>query len=131
MLTFRFKTALLIDDNDVDTLIHSKLVKNSCFAEEIIIKYSAIEALEYLSERLFSSQAFPEIIFLDINMPLMNGFDFLTELDKFPVSVWKETKIIMLSSTIHKEEIDKIHSNPKVYTFICKPLTALGLMRLM
>jgi CheY-like chemotaxis protein len=64
-------------------------------------------------------------------MPVMNGFEFLEELIKLPSFVWEKAKIIMLSSTIHKEEIEKIKSNRYVDSFICKPLTAQALMQLL
>jgi CheY-like chemotaxis protein len=62
---------------------------------------------------------------------MMNGFEFLEELGKLPSFIWEKAKIIMLSSTIHKEEIEKIKANRYVDCFICKPLTPQALMQLL
>lgn len=131
MQSFRYKTALLIDDDEVDTIIHVSIIRNILLAEKTITFTSAKEALVFIHEITHFGQDLPDIIFLDINMPALNGFDFLDKLKHLPSSVWKNTKIIMLSSTLHLEEIEKINCNSLVYTFINKPLTSQALKLLL
>ncbi len=130
MQPFRYKLALLIDDDEVDNIIHTSIIRNTLLAEKTITYRSSKEAFTFITEMIDFGQDLPEIILLDINMPILNGFQFLDKLQEFPSSFWKNTKIIMLSSTIHKEEIEKIRANPLIYFFICKPLTSQVLNQL-
>ena len=131
MQTYRYKLALFIDDDEVDTIIHVSIIRNLLLAERTITYSSAKEAFIFITEMIALSQDLPEIIFLDINMPILNGFQFLDKLKDLPSSTWINTKIIMLSSTLDKDEIEKIKFNPLVYTFICKPLTSHALNQLL
>ena len=65
----------------------------------------------------------PEVIFLDINMPIVDGFVFLFEFESFPDSIKDNSKIIVLSSSDNKKDIDRIVDNDHVIHFITKPLS--------
>ena len=67
--------------------------------------------------------AIPDIIFLDINMPIVDGFVFLYEYEKFSNSVKDKCRVIILSSSDNKRDIDKIINNDFVIKFVTKPLT--------
>ena len=69
----------------------------------------------------------PNIIFLDINMPIVDGFVFLYEFEKFNELVRNKCKVIILSSSDNKRDIDKIVNNNHVIKFITKPLTEVAL----
>lgn len=72
----RFECIMLIDDNKVDNFFHERVIKKNDISENIIIKESGEEALLYLNEK---NSLKPELIFLDINMPGMNGWEFILE----------------------------------------------------
>ena len=76
-----FKTCLLIDDNYIDNFVTRKILEGSNFVDEIIVVRSATEAIEALSNGSIK----PDVIFLDVRMPLMGGFEFLDEYDKIDI----------------------------------------------
>jgi CheY-like chemotaxis protein len=118
--TYKYQRVMIIDDSELDRFIIEKFIKHTNFANEIIMCSTGNAALAYLTSIADLSQL-PSIIFLDINMPVMTGFDFLEEYDKLPENT-KRQNIIMLSSSINQDEIKKATSNPYVLKFMGKPI---------
>ncbi|WP_044241045.1 response regulator [Flexithrix dorotheae] len=114
---------MLVDDNDTDNFINNRIIELTSFAIRIEIKNSGKSALEYLENAKDDPENLPDLIFLDINMPIVDGFVFLYEFEKFPDSIKKKCKIAILSSSDNKRDIDKIVDNDYVIKFITKPLT--------
>ena len=117
-MTIRFKTCLLIDDNYIDNFVTRKILENSNFAETIVVVRSADEAINTLREGLVK----PNVIFLDIRMPVMSGFEFLDEYDKLDIDK-ENIKIFMLSSSLDPVDLRKSSDNKYISQFIHKPLT--------
>jgi CheY-like chemotaxis protein len=114
---------MLVDDNDTDNFISKRIIEITEFAKDVEIKNSGKSALEYLEENKENPDRLPNIIFLDINMPIVDGFVFLYEFEKFSDTVKDKCKVIILSSSDNKRDIDKIVNNDHVIKFITKPLT--------
>lgn len=114
---------MLVDDNDTDNFISKRIIEITGFANEVEIKNSGKSALDYLDEHKHNPDKLPDIIFLDINMPIVDGFVFLYEFENFTEEVKKKCKVIILSSSDNKRDIDKIVNNDHVVKFITKPLT--------
>jgi len=118
---------MLVDDNDTDNFISKRIIEITKFAEKVEIKNSGKSALDYLEEHKETPTKIPDIIFLDINMPIVDGFVFLYEFEKFSEIVKDKCKVIILSSSDNKRDIDKIVNNDYVIKFITKPLTETSL----
>ncbi|WP_136669243.1 response regulator [Flavobacterium sp. H122] len=115
-------TFLLIEDNSIDQLITSKLINRITGTHEINIVENGREAIKWISyNRIDFDKSL--IILLDINMPEMNGFQFLNEFESLPENLKKETQIFMLSSTLNNDDIEKIKNSARVKTLLEKPLS--------
>ena len=118
---------MLVDDNDTDNFISKRIIEITKFAKRVEVKGSGKAALDYLRENQSLPENLPSLIFLDINMPIVDGFVFLYEFEKFNELVRNKCKVIILSSSDNKRDIDKIVNNNHVIKFITKPLTEVAL----
>jgi CheY-like chemotaxis protein len=116
-------TVMLVDDNDTDNFISKRIIEITKFSGNVIVKSSGKSALDYLLEHKESPEDIPDIIFLDINMPIVDGFVFLYEYEKFGNAIKDKCRVIILSSSDNKRDIDKIINNDFVIKFVTKPLT--------
>lgn len=114
---------LLIDDSESDNFVHSRLLKKENIAEEIVIKYSADDALNYLSTLVEKKYPQPELIFLDINMPGMNGWEFLEHYEKLEIEQKGGIVITMLTTSSSDSDRAKASTNILINRFENKPLT--------
>ncbi len=118
---------MLLDDNDLDNFINQKMIEANHFSDKIYVSTSSKSALEFFSNLLVlnagSDEKFPEVIFVDINMPLIDGFQFITQLkENFPEEV-KRLKFVILTSSINGSDKQKAHDLSSDITFLNKPLT--------
>ncbi len=119
-----YKFVMLVDEDEIDNIINQKIIESSNFAEKIEVFRSGQDALDYLAANSGDSTNLPDLIFLDINMPLMDGFQFLEEFEKQSAPVHAKCRIIMLSSSISPRDIDRAASNRFVRKYLNKPLNA-------
>jgi CheY-like chemotaxis protein len=117
----RYSRVLLIDDNPMDNFVNKKLLESTSFATEVVTHQFPKEALSYLTS--LDIEALPELIFLDIMMPEMDGFQFLDEFEKLQVSIQQKCKVIMLSTSDSFKDLNKANKSKFVKKFLNKPLT--------
>ena len=122
MEDFRYKSVLLVDDSYVDNLINRKMIQSNNFARTVTVIDSPIKALAYI-QQCVDEGTLPEVVFLDIRMPEMDGFQFLETMNNIPGVQQANLKIYMLSSSLDPEDLKQIAGNNLVSKFISKPLT--------
>ena len=111
-----FKKILVVDDDEASACLSTTVLSDMHAAKDIEVAQDG-----YIASQLIDESNCPDIIFLDIHMPKMDGFGFLEHLRKIGLSM--KTKIIMLSSSCSKEDRDKALSYKNVLAFVQKPLT--------
>ena len=122
----RYNKILLIDDSRTDLFINETILRSLHLSKEIIPELSAGNAIEFLNNVKKLSDV-PDLIVLDLNMPGMDGFEFLTEFNQLPDFVKDECKIIVVTSSESEDDKRQVLMNPNVIKFIVKPLDAFHL----
>ncbi|WP_405564941.1 response regulator [Polaribacter sp. Asnod6-C07] len=120
------KKVMLIDDNHPTNFIHTKIITKVKPTTEILVHDKAEEALNHLK----STEVLPEIIFLDINMPGMDGWEFLEEYEKMTDFKEKCIIIVMLTTSLNPEDVKKSEKYISINGFEHKPLTPEKLQKM-
>ncbi|KAA5538850.1 response regulator [Adhaeribacter rhizoryzae] len=121
------KIILLVDDDDTSRFLAKRVFKRVAVEVDILTASHGLEALDIVKEVCQREQC-PELILLDINMPIMDGFEFLEQLQKSADLSCAAIKIVLLSSSTHQLDLARARKYP-VVDFIEKPLTPEKLAR--
>ena len=116
---------LCIDDDSITIMLSKMVLTRAAYAKEIVTAQNGEEALLYLDNLITANTSItPGLIFLDLNMPIMGGWEFL---DAFSEAKYREAfpdcKVIVLSSTIDPKDIEKSKSYAMVLDFMPKPIS--------
>ena len=114
---------VLIDDSDIDLFVQRRFIELSGFARRVVTFRSSREALNYLSDS--NLKEYPDLIFLDLNMPEIDGFSFLEQYNKLVTNA--PTRIIILTSSSSALDRDRAATYSNVIGFLSKPLTESNL----
>jgi len=119
---------LFIDDDPITLMLCKMVIKKASFSNEIATAKNGEEALLYFNtlKQLDSNNEFkkqPQLIFLDLNMPVMGGWEFLDSFSTADYADYNKTKVIILSSTIDPEDLEKSKKYPMVIDFLSKPIS--------
>jgi CheY-like chemotaxis protein len=114
---------MLIDDDADDNFFHEKAIKGNDAENIVVVQNSGFKALEYLKLKDDRESPHPDLIFLDINMPRMNGWEFLDAYNLLDKKLQSDAIIIMLTTSQNLEDKARASSWSFVYDYISKPLT--------
>lgn len=113
---------LLVDDDDIYQFICSRAIQSTGYAQKIITLSNGEDAVEFLKNNIHNSENLPDIIFLDVNMPYMNGWDFLEAFNTIKPAINKKIAIYMVSSSVDETDIHHSREFNNVAEYIVKPL---------
>jgi CheY-like chemotaxis protein len=119
----KFSNVLLVEDDPITVMVCDRIIKMTAFSDNVSSCVNGKIALEHLNSLKDKGTGLPEIIFLDINMPIMNGWDFLEEFENIKTMFQELPRIYILSSTVDPEDYKKAKAFSLVESFISKPLS--------
>lgn len=118
---------MLIDDNDLDNFINEKLMELTHFSKKVYVNTSAISAIEFFNNLVAMqdkwAELVPEIVFIDINMPILDGFQFIELFKKTFGGMEPQPRLVMLTSSLYVEDKLRAEALSKNILFLNKPLT--------
>jgi CheY-like chemotaxis protein len=117
---------LCIDDDPITLMLSKKVIEKSSFSEEIITAQNGEEALLYFNTLKYNKAKTvkkPQLIFLDLNMPVMGGWEFLDYFTSPAYNEFNSVNVVVLSSTINPEDLLKAKKYPIIKDFLSKPIT--------
>lgn len=122
---------IVIDDNKLDCFIAEKVILNTGMSEKIRVYTDAREALEFIRNNTDSPGDDKITILVDIQMPLMNGFEFVEAFEKLPEGTKCNYAIYMLTSSINPSDLNRVSNYNSVRQLLNKPLSMIKLSTVM
>ncbi len=119
----KINTLYLVDDDDIFQFLTRRIIEETRLVGEIKVFSNGLRALEFLKSVQDTPEALPEIILLDLSMPVMDGWDFLEEYIMLRPFLGKKINIYVVSSSITPSDIQRAQSISEVTDYIIKPVT--------
>jgi CheY-like chemotaxis protein len=113
----------VIDDDEMYVFAVKKLIEKVDLTDRTVYFENGKVALNYIDECIHHSSLLPEVILLDLNMPVTNGWQFIKEFKKLKIRIEKRITIYIISSTVNTEEIQRAKQIEEITDFVCKPVT--------
>ena len=126
----KLNCVLLVEDDDTTNFYNQFIIERSQLATQVSVVTNGLEALQYL-QRAGEGKAFPpDLILLDINMPVMDGFEFIEKYEQLP-NEWKsKILVVMLTTSLHPADIERAKGHASIAEYFYKPLLEQNLSEL-
>jgi CheY-like chemotaxis protein len=124
------KNLTLIDDDDIFVFLTKKAIESTNLVELIKVFGNGLDAINFLKENCDNVDSLPEIILLDLSMPIMDGWQFLDQFTKLIPKIEKKITIYICSSSISPSDVLLAKKNNAVSDYIIKPVTKEKLIEL-
>ncbi|MFY0672206.1 MAG: response regulator [Bacteroidia bacterium] len=118
----KVKNACIIDDDEIFRFILKKHIKNQNLADNILCFENGREAIEYIKTNRLENDNLPDVIFLDINMPIMDGWDFVMEYNELKKQIIKDATVFMISSSVDDRDISRANDSGVITEYVAKPV---------
>tara|TARA_B100000795_G_scaffold254654_1_gene225720 strand:- start:2288 stop:2701 length:414 start_codon:yes stop_codon:yes gene_type:complete len=112
----------IIDDNKIYQFMLIRIIKKNKLAENIITFSDGEKAIQYLTDNKLTNEKIPDIIFLDVNMPIMDGWQFIEEYASIKTELNKKIVIFMLSSSVNPINIERARKISEITDYVTKPI---------
>lgn len=119
----KLRCILLIDDYEPTNYLHKMFLEEADCAEQVVVTRNGAEALAYLKVAEESKEEWPELIFLDLNMPRMDGWEFIKEYEKLMGDLNEATALFLLTASVNPDDKKLASKIPQVQGFLNKPFT--------
>ncbi|MCB2408414.1 response regulator [Hymenobacter lucidus] len=118
----KLSSILLVDDDPITNFLNQRLLDEMALTEKLLVALNGKEAIALIQENSESATGCPALILLDVNMPVMNGFDFLSAYEQLAVACPQPSVIIMLTTSLHPRDVQRVETL-NIAGFLNKPLT--------
>lgn len=118
----KIPSVLLVDDDDATNFLHKMVIESTELADNIVVLEDGKEALEFLIDGLSGEESLPNIILLDINMPYMNGWDFLKAYSELDFPGKEDIYICMLTTSLNPNDKERAEKIPDIKNYKTKLL---------
>lgn len=127
----KIQSILLIDDDDINNFLSKELIALYWPSANVSAIMYVEEAIKLLTEKIDAQQSLPDVIMVDLNMPILNGWDFVEAFEKLDPEATKNTRIFIYSSSVYYKDIEKSKQYACVKKFYSKPITQQQVVEIM
>ena len=124
----KIETFCIVDDDDIYQFTTSLLLKKTDLVNKIIVFSNGLKAINFLKDEMGTKENIPDVLFLDINMPVMDGWEFLEEYLLIKPMMPKTVVIYMVSSSVNEKDVLKAKSISALSGYMVKPISSQNIM---